>query len=79
MRKLLAAILFLVACFIGAGTQTDLYGDISTILFIFILIIACGLGGFAIQLWKGTSSENDEEDENKKQEDQKNDSSMTIH
>jgi hypothetical protein len=52
MKKLLSAGIFLLAAFLGAGTRTNFYGDISIFLTIIIIVISIGFMHFAVELWK---------------------------
>lgn len=52
MKKLLSVSIFLLAAFIGAGTKSKFYGDISIFLTIIIIVISIGLMQLAVELWK---------------------------
>lgn len=52
MKRFYAVLIFLVAAFFGAGTQSDLYGNISGFLTFLIVAISFAFMWFAVGLWK---------------------------
>ncbi len=64
MKKLIAAIIFLVAAFFGAGTQSDLYGDISLFMSLLIVLLSFSLMGYTVSLWKSQSKKEEDEESN---------------
>jgi predicted tellurium resistance membrane protein TerC len=51
-RKVIAGVLFFIACFIGASHSQGMWDDTSPWVFWAILFFAVGLGGFAMDMWK---------------------------
>lgn len=51
-KKLYAILIFLVAVFLGAGTQSNLYGKISGFFTFFIIAGSFVFMSFAVGLWK---------------------------
>lgn len=52
MKRFYAVMIFLVAAFFGAGTQSNLYGDISGFLTFIIIAASFAFMWFAVGLWK---------------------------
>lgn len=52
MKKVLSVCVFLLGAFLGAGTRTNFYGDISIFVTIIIIAISFAIMRFAIELWK---------------------------
>jgi len=53
IRRLIAAVIFIVSAYFGAGTQSGLYGDISLFLDILIIMGSLFFLSIAVQIWKG--------------------------
>jgi predicted tellurium resistance membrane protein TerC len=56
-RKTIAVFVFLVAAFLGAGTQSDLYGHIHPILTFLIVAVSFLFMWLAIDIWKGAKKD----------------------